>query len=302
MYSCVHAHVTQIHPKGSFVATDKRGRLKWFGEEGGQKAGVDLCVYLKDQTRQDVNRHSIDGRHSVKLQEGRRCLDVSWMMGRQISMELTCKATQTERHMSKTVQAETDKRGQSKQVVGGCTTNTVRCNRGWWTDEGSCTAFSVIPLSSAINQGSVLHSPLLHCAHHHAGKRVSARVPRGIWWKLQSRSHHRCDAVGPRVILANEHSRCCRMIEEGSEFMCLHKQVRFVLHIVCEYCLVCVKLMYRTKLPLSEHCLFCSVCQLLIAAISRSNTLPSLGLSVFFPTSALLWPLILVHCIYFNLK
>lgn len=115
---------------------------------------------------------------NARGQEMLGCLMDDGERGRQISIEPACKATQTEWHMSKTVQAETDKRGQSKQVVGGSITNTVRYNRGWWTDEGGCTAFSVIPLSSAINQGSVLHYPLLHSTRHHAGKRVSARMPR----------------------------------------------------------------------------------------------------------------------------
>lgn len=63
-------------------------------------------------------------------QEMLGCLMDDGEQGKQISMELAGKATQTEWHMSKTVQAETDKRGQSKQVVGGSITNTARYNTG----------------------------------------------------------------------------------------------------------------------------------------------------------------------------
>lgn len=67
---------------------------------------------------------------NARGQEMLGCLMDDGGQGMQISMELACKATQTERHMSKTVQAETDKRGQSKQVVGGSITNTMEYNRG----------------------------------------------------------------------------------------------------------------------------------------------------------------------------
>lgn len=103
-------------------------------------------------------------------------------------------------------------------------------------------------------------------------------------------------ALSPRVFIMTEHSRHCRlMIERRSWGLCAyrHKRVRFCLW-KCVYECVCYLVCVRKRecvrwcieqsflRPLSQHWLFCGACRLLIATISHSHTLPSLGLGVFF--------------------
>lgn len=171
----------------------QRSRLTWCGgvrtEEDGGRDGwwyvsICECVCIGGAS---VKMWTVVHRHKSCRQDSRRqqgSMEGAWMKRdrggrypargevREVRQRGTCPQQQRQRR----TREDGVSGGASKSIQRHNKGSARENNRGWWTDEGSSSAFSVIPLSSAIYQRGAhsLQYHSLHSTRHCGGECVSA--------------------------------------------------------------------------------------------------------------------------------